>query len=141
MKCFTFMPPNWHCISMSVLVCLKFTTLNWNMFKPRRKKKSERRRKITIAVASCIVAFSLLLLCTLVCMLSWSFFSSYFSLYFKFWRAIWLLAQDCNTVESWRWEVRVDKDRNDQSTPVKLVDAGFLVSDHFWDKNMFDFLF
>ena len=35
----------------------------------------------------------------------------------------------------------LDKDRNDQSTPAKLVDAGFLVSDQFRGKNMFDFLF
>ena len=35
----------------------------------------------------------------------------------------------------------LDKDRNDQSTPAKLVDAGFMVSDQFWGKNMFDFLF
>ena len=35
----------------------------------------------------------------------------------------------------------VDKDRNDQGTTAKLVDAGFLVSDKFHGKNMFDFLF
>ena len=35
----------------------------------------------------------------------------------------------------------LDKDRNDQSTPAKLVDAVFLVSDQFQGKNMFDFLF
>ena len=35
----------------------------------------------------------------------------------------------------------LDKDRNDQCTTAKLVDAGFLVSDKFHGKNMFDFLF
>ena len=35
----------------------------------------------------------------------------------------------------------LDKDGSDQSTPAKLVDAGFLVSDQYRDKNMFDFLF
>ena len=35
----------------------------------------------------------------------------------------------------------LDKDRNDQGTTAKLVDAGFLVSDKFRDKNIFDFLF
>ena len=35
----------------------------------------------------------------------------------------------------------VDKDRNDQGTTGKLVDAGFLVSDKFRGKNMFDFFF
>ena len=38
-----------------------------------------------------------------------------------------------------RWTV--DKDGSDQSTPAKLVDAGFLVSDQFQGKNMFDLLF
>ena len=35
----------------------------------------------------------------------------------------------------------LDKDRNDQSTSAKLEDAGFLVSDQFLGKNMFDFFF
>ena len=33
----------------------------------------------------------------------------------------------------------LDIDRNDQGTTAKLVDAGFLVSDKFRGKNMFDF--
>ena len=35
----------------------------------------------------------------------------------------------------------IDKDRNGQGTTAKLVDAGFLVSDKFRGKNMFDFFF